>query len=60
MLLLLVIVSVLFAIALGLAWKRKAYWKERGVIGPEATLLLGNLDELGNQVNTQQPVILQK
>jgi hypothetical protein len=60
MFLLLVVFGLLAALAIGMAWKRKNYWKERGVGGPGPILFWGNLDLLGNQVDNQQPLILQK
>lgn len=60
MFLLLVVVSLLIALVFGAAFRRKNYWKSRGVKGPEPVVFLGNLDVLGNPVDTQQPQVYHK
>jgi hypothetical protein len=54
MLAILVGVALLVTVIVGLAYKRKSYWKDRGAKGPEPALFWGNLDVLGNPVETQQ------
>jgi hypothetical protein len=60
MFLLLAVVGLVLAIVVGAAFRRKGYWKNRGVKGPEPALFLGNLDVLGNPVDNQHPLILHR
>lgn len=57
MFILLLVVGILIALAIGASWHRTGYWKRRGVPGPESSLFNGNLTSLGNPIDNPHPLM---